>query len=55
VHELVAEIKQRVTQLENLLTRYNRHNHPPTKRITCEPGNPSSGVNTSTLCARIFK
>jgi hypothetical protein len=38
--ELVAEIEQRVTQLENVLTRYSSRS-TTTKRIPYEPGIPS--------------
>jgi hypothetical protein len=51
--ELVAEIKQRVTQLQNVLTRYSssRYNHPAYVNKSL----PSSGVYFSTLCTRTFK
>jgi hypothetical protein len=47
--ELVAEIEQRMAQLENFLTRYSsRYNHTPTKRVH-EPS--IFRCRSSTLCA----
>ena len=53
--ELVAEIEQRVAQLENVLTRYSsRYTHPPITsktHITYGPGIPSSCGFSSKLLA----
>jgi hypothetical protein len=49
--DLVAEIEQRVTQLENILTRYSsRYDRPVTYSIINEPGIPSAGGCTAALC-----